>query len=603
MDIIVSEDPETIEREEQYKAVFRTDEDKDEYLRRLSEGPIIGTYILTGSMQHCRQYIHLNMAEYGYVYVSPLKVDRQKTYDYIRMDRLLGVYSYEKDFYKVRRVNMNLVDIDNLRDTTLGKSAIIHIPELKPFLPYTVDFFSLEYTAGVFIVKIDSVDSYAGRGNFLVYDRKSYITARNKVKEKVEMSERIAKKRADGKNPLKGVVISKYIVNPLLDSRGHKIHFRCYVMITTWGEHKICPFFLTITAGKPYVKGNYDDPDIHDTHMRTTPAIMFFEGDERVFKGVQVICEAIVAAVSKRKVPAYKESRYGYQVLAPDIMFDANYKPYLLEINTTPLLGTLHLDGILEYEKRFSTWEFEAGIEPILMMTKNNIRPSNQMNLLTSSVVPYTVLINEDGAVVVHFKGWLQKYLNNQQPVYTTDQIYQILAQSLPYTRPNIRIHTYNGPTPRGQFAAGDHGMVAHNYSTTSVPMHVWDNENGNAIGGLRNIRDLIAYDSTLMQITHNAVPNSILVNFYETGKDNVGYHSDKELKDPMQTVYTITLGYPRTFMLKHKIDKRKTVKVIPEPGDLIVMTGKTQELWKHKVSVTSKKDVSGRISLTYRVL
>lgn len=202
-------------------------------------------------------------------------------------------------------------------------------------------------------------------------------------------------------------------------------------------------------------------------------------------------------------------------------------------------------------------------------------------------------LINKDGAIVVHFPGWLQG--RDIDP----DTLYESLSESEHFFRPIIRILNYVGPTPRDQLAVGDDGISRHDYTGTSIPMLSWDSIDAN----VKAIRSCITQCDELMMLSKNSVPNSCLLNFYRNGADYVGYHSDKELQDKTETVYTITLGKERKFVLQNKSTKEK-VTVTPKKGDLLIMTGKTQKLWKHSIPKVSIRNCpEGRISLTYRVL
>lgn len=211
----------------------------------------------------------------------------------------------------------------------------------------------------------------------------------------------------------------------------------------------------------------------------------------------------------------------------------------------------------------------------------------------------YNVLIHSEGSTVVLFPGWLIPRMDSSM-----DTIYNLFARDLTYQRPLIRqMMTGNMiPIPRLQFAAGNTGITNHNYSSVSLNMTDWTNANY-PVDGLRIIRDIIAQDTNLMLLSNNSVPNSCLVNYYRNGNDSVELHPDRELRDDSQTVYTITLGQPRPFRLVHNITEQK-VECVPQPGDLLIMTGNTQKDWKHGVPKRSaNKYNSGRISLTYRVI
>lgn len=210
----------------------------------------------------------------------------------------------------------------------------------------------------------------------------------------------------------------------------------------------------------------------------------------------------------------------------------------------------------------------------------------------------YSLVINKEGCLVAIFHNWFGRYLEGTNSRLTTDRVYNILTEQLPYTRPwNNKFKCY---TPRDQFACGDVGMDSHGYSGVAVNIVDWKTAS-EPILGIMDTAIQISRDPLLMGITHNAIPNSCLVNYYRNGTDYTGYHEDKELKDPMNTVYTITLGQPRKFSLKHKKTSER-VETLPLSGDLLVMTGKTQDLWKHTIPKTTTHK-TGRISLTYRVL
>lgn len=211
----------------------------------------------------------------------------------------------------------------------------------------------------------------------------------------------------------------------------------------------------------------------------------------------------------------------------------------------------------------------------------------------------FETIIQEEGSYVYIVRNWLTRRITQCVNPHTLQQVYDILSTKLPYTRPQNRFQSH---TPRGQFAAGDPELSKHSYSGFDVQMNNWHVSEPPVLG-LLDVRNLIAADPLLMKLSGNSVPNSCLVNYYENGLDNVGYHPDKECKDPTETVYTITLGCPRRFLLKHNESKR-VVETLPLAGDLVIMTGNTQKLWKHSIpKIALSKCNEGRISITYRTL
>ncbi|RUR33995.1 alpha-ketoglutarate-dependent dioxygenase AlkB [Vreelandella andesensis] len=93
---------------------------------------------------------------------------------------------------------------------------------------------------------------------------------------------------------------------------------------------------------------------------------------------------------------------------------------------------------------------------------------------------------------------------------------------------------------------------------------------------------------------------NSCLCNFYHSGAEGMGWHSDAE-KDLVENgvIAALSLGGERKFLFKHKGTGEKASLVL-EHGSLLIMKGSTQANWLHSLPKT-KKDVEPRVSLTFR--
>jgi alkylated DNA repair dioxygenase AlkB len=95
---------------------------------------------------------------------------------------------------------------------------------------------------------------------------------------------------------------------------------------------------------------------------------------------------------------------------------------------------------------------------------------------------------------------------------------------------------------------------------------------------------------------------NSVLVNYYRDGQDSVGWHSDDEPelgRNPV--IASLSLGAPRDFHLKHKVEKAHTKKIVLEHGSLLMMRGLTQSRWQHQIP--KRANAQGRINLTFRTM
>lgn len=93
---------------------------------------------------------------------------------------------------------------------------------------------------------------------------------------------------------------------------------------------------------------------------------------------------------------------------------------------------------------------------------------------------------------------------------------------------------------------------------------------------------------------------NSVLINVYRDGRDEIRWHSDKEQQIGENPVIpTLNVGASRTFHFLHRETGEKT-SVLLEDGDLLVMSTQCQPDCLH--AVLKEKHVKDiRISLTFR--
>lgn len=113
--------------------------------------------------------------------------------------------------------------------------------------------------------------------------------------------------------------------------------------------------------------------------------------------------------------------------------------------------------------------------------------------------------------------------------------------------------------------------------------------------------QELLNIKSAIEHITQETY-NSCLLNLYHDGSEGMAWHSDgeKDLKKD-GTIASVTFGAERKFAFKHK-DTKETVSVILQHGSLLVMKGKTQTHWLHRLPPT-KKVLTPRINLTFRTI
>jgi len=93
---------------------------------------------------------------------------------------------------------------------------------------------------------------------------------------------------------------------------------------------------------------------------------------------------------------------------------------------------------------------------------------------------------------------------------------------------------------------------------------------------------------------------NSVLLNLYRNERDSMGMHSDDEPElGPQPVIASLSLGAARTFILKHKYNK-KTVRLELTDGSLLLMRGETQKYWLHGINKMTRA-LQARVNLTFR--
>lgn len=121
---------------------------------------------------------------------------------------------------------------------------------------------------------------------------------------------------------------------------------------------------------------------------------------------------------------------------------------------------------------------------------------------------------------------------------------------------------------------------------------------------GIRNLPQpwtpAVAELKAAVEATCDARFNSVLLNRYRNGTDSMGWHADREPElGPEPVIASLSLGVARTFDLRHS-KTGATQSFSLKGGSLLVMKGKTQTEWRHRVPKEPR--VTGeRVNLTFR--
>lgn len=93
---------------------------------------------------------------------------------------------------------------------------------------------------------------------------------------------------------------------------------------------------------------------------------------------------------------------------------------------------------------------------------------------------------------------------------------------------------------------------------------------------------------------------NNCLLNYYESGDQTMGLHSDDTSSLlPGTGVGIVSLGHARDITYRSKADKSIEHSFSLLPGSLLYMDSKVQEEWLH--GIPKQADAGPRISLTWR--
>ena len=187
---------------------------------------------------------------------------------------------------------------------------------------------------------------------------------------------------------------------------------------------------------------------------------------------------------------------------------------------------------------------------------------------------------NKDNAEIYYYAN----YFNDKQANTLLDEF----IKKIDWSQNSISLFGKKHFLPRLEAWYGDVGL-SYSYSGIKHKSTIWTSS-------LLSIRECIQNDFNLKF-------NSVLMNYYRTGIDSNGWHSDdeKELgENPI--IASLSFGASRKFKFKHKSLKGDNSKldIILNHGSLLLMLGSTQHFWKHCIPKT-KERINPRINLTFR--
>lgn len=178
-------------------------------------------------------------------------------------------------------------------------------------------------------------------------------------------------------------------------------------------------------------------------------------------------------------------------------------------------------------------------------------------------------------------------YLNNFLDKEEADHFFEHFKNYSKWVQDEIKIFGKTHHLPRLTAWYGDPDCL-YRYSGIKNEAEPWTSQ-------------LLDLRNRIIKILPTATFNSVLLNYYRSGVDKVGWHSDNEKELGQNPIIaSVSLGASRKFQLRHRIDTHLKTELELSSGSLLIMLGELQHFWKHQVPV-QKKVIDARINLTFR--
>ncbi|WP_299556245.1 alpha-ketoglutarate-dependent dioxygenase AlkB [Seonamhaeicola sp.] len=171
----------------------------------------------------------------------------------------------------------------------------------------------------------------------------------------------------------------------------------------------------------------------------------------------------------------------------------------------------------------------------------------------------------------------------------TSDRLFKRLKETIKWQQDQITFYGKVFNVPRLSALYGDTNKD-YSYSGITMHPHAWT-------------QDLLFIKSSIESVAKVEF-TSCLLNYYRDGKDSNDWHQDNEKElGENPVIASVSFGETRPFQLRHI--KRTDLKRVDIPlthGSFLIMRGKTQHFWKHKIPKTSRA-INPRINLTFRII
>lgn len=195
--------------------------------------------------------------------------------------------------------------------------------------------------------------------------------------------------------------------------------------------------------------------------------------------------------------------------------------------------------------------------------------------------------INQDGCYLYTIDDFISKSC--------ADELFGLCGSLDLVTEPKVKTETCHRRV--GFFSDTVKGYYFSGQLTASKPLPSF----------LTSLLDTVnkSFKEVMEAIKTGLILNGILANEYRDGTDYIGAHSDNEKDLNNLLVACISLGASRKFRIRRKdgstLSGENFLDIPTKHGQLLVMGGDFQKLYKHEVPPEKKLEDGHRISLTFR--
>ncbi|AUX47190.1 DNA methylase [Sorangium cellulosum] len=194
--------------------------------------------------------------------------------------------------------------------------------------------------------------------------------------------------------------------------------------------------------------------------------------------------------------------------------------------------------------------------------------------------------------------GWFA-LLDPWLPRAEAEALFEALRDGVAWRQDKIKLFGNEHLQPRLSAWYGDPGAV-YTYSGLTLAPEPWSAP----LAALKARVEATCAELPEVEPSRASSPafNSVLLNYYRSGADSMGFHADAEKElGPNPVIASVSLGAPRRFLLKPAGPWKHApaIELDLGGGSLLVMGGTTQHHYRH--GVPKQRGAGPRINLTFR--